>query len=257
MDVRWKHPWTSIVCGPTGCGKTIFVKTFLRYLSYMSDTRFERVLFYYAEWQDAYRELQYDVCCAVKEKEERGEDERGGRGGGEKVTEDSVRVTKKKKNIIEFREGLPRPEDYSSDPLSPKLIIIDDLMRESSSSEVIVDLFTKGSHHKNLSVILISQNLFHQGRGQRDISLNANYIVVFKNPRDRAQIRHLARQVYPDDPKFLEEAYYDATSRPHGYLLLDLKQSTPDEYRFRTCIFPDDTTHYVYVSRRSFSSGYV
>jgi len=163
----------------------------------------------------------------------------------------------KKKNIIELREGLPRPEDYSSDPFSPKLVIIDDLMRESSLSEVrIVDLFTKGSHHKNLSVILISQNLFHQGRGQRDISLNANYIVVSKNPRDRAQIRHLARQVYPDDPKFLEEAYYDA-SRPHVYLLLDLKQSTADEYRFRMCIFPDDTTHYVYVPRRSFSSGYV
>ncbi|XP_071631700.1 uncharacterized protein [Temnothorax longispinosus] len=194
MDVRWKHSWTSIVCGPTGCGKTIFVKTFLRQLSHMSDVRFEKVLFYYAEWQEAYPA---------------------------------------KKNIIEFCEGLPRPEDYSADPLSPKLvIIIDDLMRESSSSDAIVDLFTKGSHHKNLSVILISQNLFHQRRGQRDISLNANYIVVFKNSRDRAQIRHLARQVFPNDPKFLEEAYYDATSRPHGYLLLDLKQSTPDEYRF-------------------------
>jgi len=132
-------------------------------------------LFYYAEWQDAYRQLQY-VACVIKEKEER---EGGGRGGGrgEKVTQDCIGVTKKN-NIIEFREGLSRPEDYSSDPFSPKLVIIDDLMRESSSSEVIVDLFTKGSHHKNLSIILISQNLFHQGRGQRDISqreLHSNF----------------------------------------------------------------------------------
>jgi hypothetical protein len=193
----------------------------------MADVRFERILFYYAEWQDAYQQLQCETG----------------------VKSDGA--------AIEFHEGLPRPEDYSNDPLCPKLVIIDDFMRESSSSEVIVDLFTKGSHHKNLSVILISQNLFHQGRGQRDISLNTNYIVVFKNPRDRAQIRHLARQVYPDDPKFLEEAYYDATSQPHGYLLLDLKQSTPDEYRFRTCIFPEDTVHYVYVPRRSFSNGRV
>lgn len=199
----------------------------------MADVRFERILFYYAEWQDAYQRLQ----CTGESKEEKNT------------------LLKTKKNIIEFREGLPRPEDYSYDPLSPKLVIIDDLMRESSSCDAIVDLFTKGSHHKNLSVILISQNLFHQGRGQRDISLNANYIVVFKNPRDRAQIRHLARQVYPDDPKFLEEAYYDATSRPHGYLLLDLKQSTPDEYRFRTCIFPDDTLHYAYMPRRSNNRG--
>lgn len=203
----------------------------------MADVSFERVLFYYAEWQDAYRQLQFGFTS--KEEKEK-------KNIGRKM----------EKNIIEFREGLPRPEDYSHDPLVPKLVIIDDLMRESSSGEVIVDLFTKGSHHKNLSVVLISQNLFHQGRGQRDISLNANYIVVFKNPRDRAQIRHLARQVYPNDPKFLEEAYHDATSHPHGYLLLDLKQSTPDEFRFRTCIFPNDSAHYVYIPRRStFATG--
>ncbi|KAL6417089.1 hypothetical protein ACFW04_012981 [Cataglyphis niger] len=220
MDVRWKHPWTSIVCGPTGCGKTIFVKTFLQYLSVMSDIRIERILFYYAEWQDTYQRLQYDASVAKEEEEE--EEERA-----RKTDYVNNALMKSKKNIIEFREG------------------------ESSSCDAIIDLFTKGSHHKNLSVILISQNLFHQGRGQRDISLNANYIVVFKNPRDRAQIRHLARQVYPDDPKFMEEAYYDATSRPHGYLLLDLKQSTLDEYRFRTCIFPDDTLHYAYIPHRS------
>jgi len=99
---------------------------------------------------------------------------------------------------------------------------------------------------------------------------NVNYIVVFKNPRDRAQIRHLAPQVYPDDPKFLEEAYYDATSRPHGYLLLDLKQSIPmsiDFERFFPRIrfvtskchvdFPADSYKswervIVYVSRRFF-----
>jgi len=59
----------------------------------MSDVRFERVLFYYA-WQDAYHQLQYDTY--VKKKEEK----------GEKVTQYCVGVSKKKKNIIEFREGL-------------------------------------------------------------------------------------------------------------------------------------------------------
>jgi len=34
---------------------------------------------------------------------------------------------------------------------SPKLVIIDNLMRELLSSETIVDLFTKGNHYKNLS----------------------------------------------------------------------------------------------------------
>jgi len=144
---------------------------------------------------------------------------------------------------IQFRSGLPDMGEFDGD--APNLIVIDDMMRESDGN--VVDLFTKGSHHRNLSVFFITQNLFHQGRGQRDISLNAHYIVCFKNPRDRAQISHLARQVYPTDPRFIEESFTDATHTPHGYLLLDLKQSTPDDLRIRTCVFPDDYPYnYVY-----------
>jgi len=146
-------------------------------------------------------------------------------------------------NRVQVRSGLPDMEEF--DGVEPNLIVIDDMMRESDGN--VVDLFTKGSHHRNLSVFFITQNLFHQGRGQRDISLNAHYIVCFKNPRDRAQITHLARQVYPNDPRFIVDSYADATHTPHGYLLLDLKQSTPDELRVRTCVFPDDSPfNYVY-----------
>lgn len=137
--------------------------------------------------------------------------------------------------------------------MRPKLLIIDDLMREASNN-VVLDLFTKGSHHKNLSIIFISQNLFHKGSGQRDISLNTNYIVLFKNPRDRAQIQYLSRQVCPENPKFLTQVFYDATLKSHSYLFLDLKQSTPENCRFRTSIFPDDECQYVYISRNNIKS---
>ena len=45
----------------------------------------------------------------------------------------------------------------------------------------IVNLFTSGSHHRNLSMIYIMQNLFHQGKGSRTISLNGHYLVLLKN----------------------------------------------------------------------------
>lgn len=146
---------------------------------------------------------------------------------------------------IKFEEGLPTS---NFENFEPRLIIIDDLMRESN--EKVVDLFTKGCHHKNISVFFITQNLFHQGKGQRDISLNAHYIVYFKNPRDKAQIQHLARQVCPENQKFLQEAYNDATSSAYGYLLIDLKQETPDKLRFRTNIFPTDGYPYVYIAKK-------
>uniref|UniRef100_A0ABD2W5X1 AAA+ ATPase domain-containing protein n=1 Tax=Trichogramma kaykai TaxID=54128 RepID=A0ABD2W5X1_9HYME len=216
MSLPWIHPWTSMLCGPTGCGKTFFVKKFLKNIDPMSDTRFARVILYYSEWQPTYRELEVDN--------------------------------------IEFHEGLPQNSDYAGDP-RPKLIIIDNLMRQSNG--VICDLFTKNSHHNNLSVIYITQNLFQQGRGQRDVSLNSHYIVIFRNVRDRGQIQHLTRQIYPEDTRFLQEAYWDATSRPYGYILLDLKQATPDNCRFRTCIFPDDTFQYVYTPSKKAATRHI
>lgn len=149
-------------------------------------------------------------------------------------------------NNVIFKEGIPNMDEFNGS--KPNLIIIDDLMRESDGR--VVDLFTKGCHHRNISVFFITQNLFHQGKGQRDISLNAHYIVCFKNPRDKAQIRHLAQQVYPENTKFIQEAYNDATQQAHGYLLLDMKQSTPDEMRFRTLIFPSDDYNYVYIPKK-------
>jgi hypothetical protein len=122
-------------------------------------------------------------------------------------------------------------------------VIVDDLMREADSR--VVDLFTKGFHHRNISVLFITQNLFHQKAGARDISLNAHYMIIFKNPRDAAQTTYLARQISPENPKFLVEAYRDATSNLHGYLLIDLKQNTPYVLRYRTDIFERNVTIYV------------
>lgn len=149
---------------------------------------------------------------------------------------------------VTYVQGIPDMNMFTGK--HPQLLIIDDLMRESDGR--IVDIFTKGSHHRNLSVFYISQNLFHQGRGQRDISLNTSYLIYFKNPRDRTQIKHLARQVFPDNPKFVEESYRDATKEPHGYLMIDLKQATNDAYRFKTKIFPLNEHCIVYVPKKGF-----
>lgn len=216
MSLRWQHPSKTLISGPSSAGKTVFVKNFLKYIDELSDTVFDRIMFYYSEWQPAYKELG---------------------------------------DNIEFHEGLPKSSDYNDDP-RPKLMIIDDLMRESSTGtggSVVADLFSKGSHHHSLSIMFITQNLFH--RGQREISLNSNYIVVFKNPRDMSQIQFLARQVCPENPLYVKEAYLDATRHAHSYLLFDLCQKTPDNCRLRACIFPFDPHHYVYVPRKHFKTA--
>ena len=124
-------------------------------------------------------------------------------------------------------------------------MILDDLLNDVYSKQVC-DLFTRGSHHRNISVIWITENLFHQGRYCRYILLNAQYVIALKNVRDKKQFMYLANQVYPEDSLRLYNAYLDATQRPHGYLILDLTQDTIDGLRFRTNIFQEEYPPVVY-----------
>ena len=44
--------------------------------------------------------------------------------------------------------------------------------------------------------------------------------------------------MYPGHTAFVRESFEDATREPHGYLLIDLKQTTPDHLRLRTDVIP-------------------
>lgn len=92
-------------------------------------------------------------------------------------------------------------EHHMFNDLKPRFLI-DDLMRETNSD--VVDLFTKGSLHFNSGVMYVTQNIFNQGKGRRTISLNAHYIVAFKNPRDRIQVQTLARQKSSENTKYIK-----------------------------------------------------
>jgi hypothetical protein len=146
---------------------------------------------------------------------------------------------------VEFHEGLPDVSRF--DGRHRVLLIIDDLMNETDQN--VCNLFTKLSHHRNVSVVFITQNLYHRNRFVRTMNLNTHYIVLFKNPRDANQVTTLARQIYPGKSKFMAEAFKDATKNPCGYLLIDLKPETDERCRIRTNIFPDDDRQYVYVSK--------
>ena len=55
--------------------------------------------------------------------------------------------------------------------------------------------------------------------------------------------------MYPGHLKLVQEAFKEATSVPYGYLLVDLKQDTPEDMRLRTTIFPDDGVQYMYLPK--------
>jgi hypothetical protein len=143
---------------------------------------------------------------------------------------------------VEVHDGLDVIDEI--DGSEPTLLILDDLMQEAGDEKQVVNLFTKGSHHRNLSVIMLMQNMFHRGKFVRTMSLNTHYMVLFKNPRDAGQIRVLAGQLFPGNTQYLVDAYKQATSRPHGYLLLDFKQDTSDKFRVVSDVLPNEGGFY-------------
>jgi len=206
MSLIFKHPFTCIVAGPTGSGKTLFTKRLIENASSMITPPPQKIIWCYSIYQRLFSDIK----------------------------------------DVEFREGLPNNAEF--DGSERVLLIIDDLMRELSSSTTAVDIFTRLSHHMNLSVIYLSQNMFYKGSQNRTISLNVQYFVLFKNPRDGQQIAILARQMFPTMWRYVVEAFSDATNEPYSYLLIDLKPNTDDKLRVRSQIFPQET-NYIYLPK--------
>lgn len=204
LSLKLIHPSTTMISGPTGSGKTQFVMKLIK--QNMIYPTPEKIQILYGEWQSAYDELLM------------------------------------LRPDIDFIKGFP-PNLYDSlDPSVRNLVILDDQMSKVGDSKDLSRLFTEGSHHRNLSIIYIVQNLFDKGKSQRTVSLNTQYLVLFKNPRDKSQIEVLARQMFPKNTKFLVSSFVDATVKPFGYLLIDLRPETEENFRVRSSIFPGDDT---------------
>ena len=201
--LKLRHPFTMMVAACTGGGKTWFVKDLPENREQCISPTPQQIIWIYGQWQPLYAEMQRIIPG------------------------------------MEFVKGIPAniEDEQFLNPAIQNLIVIDDLMSEASNDKQICDLFTKGSHHRNLSVICLVQNLYYQWKESRTMSLNSQYLVVFNNPRDQQQITVLARQMYPGQSEKFLNTNRMATSKPFGYLLIDLKPDTSNDKRLWPNVF--------------------
>lgn len=193
------------ISGQTGSGKTVWVHRFLKHLPamYSKDPPSE-VLYCYGIHQPLIEQMEHELPNFTA------------------------------------KQGLPTAEEleeYTRDRRH-KLIVIDDLMHDVIHNKEMELLFTQGTHHRCVSVILITQNLFPQGRHARTIALNTWYMVLMKNVRDVSQVGVLGRQLYPGKVKGFMTSYQDALT--YGYFIIDMSPHAEDQYRLRTHIFPGE-----------------
>ncbi|MCP4652588.1 MAG: hypothetical protein GY858_04300, partial [Candidatus Omnitrophica bacterium] len=148
MDMpKFVTPFSCLVVGPTKAGKSTFVRKFIENRNYVMDKQPEIILYFYLEYQPAYRELS-DMG-------------------------------------VVFIQGLPDIQQLQENKDTTKLVIFDDLMVDSKNNSNLIKLSIVGMHHWNVSCITIVQNLFYDGL--RTSRINCQYVILVKNPSDKLQ----------------------------------------------------------------------
>ena len=107
-------------------------------------------------------------------------------------------------------------------------MVIDDLML--SNDKDTVELIIFGSHHKNISLFYVTQNLFLNDQLYRTMSINSRYFVIFNNKRDSCQIHTFARQVFFGKEKNrILNAYKRANKQMFGFIVLTFVEDISDK----------------------------
>ena len=126
---------------------------------------------------------------------------------------------------ITFIQGLGVEQMNTSEP---SLLVIDDLLL--STNKEVVEMFILGSHHKQISLFYLTQNLFPNCNMNRTMSNNAHYYVLFHNQRNFRQIHTLAHQIYVGkDVQRITNAYKRASKQERGFVVLSFAQGLPEE----------------------------
>ena len=132
---------TFILSGSTGSRKTSWLHRLIQHKDEMFESPPSKILYFYGIWQPLFEVME--------------------------------------KEGVEFYQGLPT-EEMIGNGEQHTMIILDDLQQEVVNSELIEKLFTQGSHHRNVTVVYLTQNLFRQGKNAHNITLNGHYMVFLE-----------------------------------------------------------------------------
>ena len=202
--LKFETPTSMFIVGPNNSGKTFFIKRLLEMSSGMFKTPPSRIYFCFSVWQELYDQMSKNVPN------------------------------------IHFHKGLPSMEELGEwgEQKGHKIVVLDDLMMDAADSLEIAHMMCVGSHHYNMTVIHLLQNVFQKGKSMRTASLNCHYFILFRSYRDVLQIQTLGKQIFPGQLKYFMDVYNKATTQKYSYLLIDLNPHTDKTYQLRTNILP-------------------
>ena len=123
-----RHPSSVIIADPSGSGKTELVEQWLRDQN-LFQVKPKKIVYAYDRWQPRFERMQ-------------------------------------KQDGIQFHRGLPDPRQLTQwfGRTRGGVLVLDDLMEEGGQDKRVLDLSTKDSHHRNITVLYLTQDLFPPGQ---------------------------------------------------------------------------------------------
>ena len=125
-------------------------------------------------------------------------------------------------------------------------LIFDDLMDELSQCGVLTKLFTKHSSHCDVSIINITQNLFHHSAGKSEHTMvyrNTRIMVIFNNPIDNSVLTVVAKRLKPSGSSCLIKML-NYIVRNHRYVIINADLEGDPHLKYTTDIFAMKPVHH-------------
>lgn len=203
-----KHPFNALVAGPSQSGKTTVIRNLL------------------SDHQKTITGLNKNLAkvCWIHGK-----------------YQENHKIPLKSADVFYYPidDSIPEDDEELIDLIKGSdIIIFDDLMTQIEKNKNVLNLFIAGTHHDKKSVFVIIQNFFHKSDVFKELRDNAHYVFLFNNPGDQLTPQMIGRRMYPNKSNFFLKAFSLATQNPHGYLLIDRHQETPNHLRLRSDIVP-------------------
>jgi len=206
IDVSVKWPFKWCLVGSSGSGKTNFSLQVIRHAHRLFDQVPSKIIIVFKEFQEIYNHFNNYIQTECFNEDEI----------------DFEEITKNNKENL--------------------LIICDDLYYSKKIDEVAEHFLIKG-RHRNTSWLVLTQSIFNHP-ALKNISRNSSHITMFKSVRLN-EPHIFFSQLRPRTSKVLQDIYSKATEKSYSYLDIDLSQTCPDKYRYKTNLFSKAVTVFI------------